>query len=79
MPRVVANIARSVRPGGRLYISQSFPALDRPFVGKDVIPNPEALQGHLSKDFSIIHSIRLQRHRVTSDGPIIQLLMERNA
>lgn len=79
MERVVANIARSVRAGGRLYISQSFPALDRPFVGKETIPNPEALLAHFSRDFALVHSIRLQRHRVASDGPIIQALLERNS
>src|SRR5438045_191887 len=79
MERVVANIARSVRTGGRLYICQSFPALDRPFVGKQTIPNPDALLDLFSKDFTLIHTMLLRRHRVTSDGPIIQFLTERNA
>lgn len=79
MERVVAHVAKSVKRGGRLYVSQSFPALDRPFVGKAVIPSPDALLGYFAGDFTLVHSIRLQRHRVATDGPIIQFLTERHS
>ena len=79
LDQVIANVARLVEQAGKLYLSQSFPNLERPFVGKEVIPNPDALLAHFTKDFSLIHSIRLQRHRVTNDGPILQVLLERSA
>jgi SAM-dependent methyltransferase len=77
MPVVMANIAKSVRPGGTLYVGQSFPALDRPFVGKEVIPDPDALLRYFEPRFDLIHSMRLRRHRVETDGPILHFLAER--
>lgn len=76
MDTVVSNIQRSVRNGGHLYLCQSFPALDRPFVGKHVIPDPDALIGFFSGRFRPVHSMRLRRHRVETDGPILHYLAE---
>jgi SAM-dependent methyltransferase len=76
MDTVVANLAKSVRPGGLLYVCQSFPSLDRPFVGKTVIPNPEALVAFFDARFKPVHSMRLRRHRVATDGPILHYLAE---
>jgi len=43
MPHVVTNVLSWVKDGGRLLIHQNFPDLNKAFVGKDVIPNPERL------------------------------------
>jgi SAM-dependent methyltransferase len=77
MPLVIANIAKSVRAGGTLYVGQSFPALDRPFVGKEVIPDPDGLLRYFEPWFRLIHSMRLRRHRVEADGPILHFIAER--
>lgn len=57
---VVQNIASHVSPGGLLLVSQNFPPLDAEFVGKDVIPDPHALEGQFSPLFSRHHSIWLE-------------------
>jgi SAM-dependent methyltransferase len=73
---VVENIARSVKPQGHVYVCQSFPALDRPFVGKETIPNPDALLGFFSPKFKPVHSMRLRQHLIESDGPILHFLSQ---
>ena len=76
---VVENIAGSVKPGGHLYVCQSFPALDRPFVGKQIVPDPDALLHYFKDAFRLVHTMRLRRHRMESDGPILHFLAERKA
>jgi SAM-dependent methyltransferase len=76
MEQVVSNLAKCVRPGGMLYVCQSFPALDRPFVGKDVLPSPDALIAFLDPRFTAVTSMRLRRHHAESDGPILHYLAE---
>ncbi len=77
MATVVANISKSVKPGGKLYVGQSFPALDGQFVGKEIIPDPDALLRFFEPQFKLIHTMRLRRHRVESDGPLLHFLTER--
>ena len=43
MERVVENIAGITRPGDCLVVSQNFPPLEGSFVGKEVIPDPQAI------------------------------------
>ena len=73
---VAANIRACIRPEGRLYIGQSFPRLDGPFVGKETIPTPEALLA-LFPDFDPIYSAQLRNHRLVADGPILHFLGSR--
>ena len=41
---VVVNLSDWTKPGGHLLIHQNFPPLHSAFVGRDVLPNPEALR-----------------------------------
>lgn len=73
MATVIRNINAAVAPGARLYLAQSFPALDRPFVGKDVIPSPDALLAYFP-NYEWLHTALLRNHRLAGDGPILHAL-----
>lgn len=73
MATVVRNINICVKPHGFLYISQSFPGLESPYVGKEVIPTPDALIEYFS-NFDPIYSARLRNHHLVNDGPILHFL-----
>jgi len=73
---VIRNVNACVRPQGLLYICQSFPALDDAFVGKDVLPNPDALMGHFS-EYKLIYTAVLRNHELVKDGPILHFLARR--
>ena len=60
MENVVRNIVNKVGEGGFLLISQNFPPLTSNFVGKNVIPNPEAIVTWFSKSFSPLKTIWLK-------------------
>lgn len=53
---VVSSINNMMGPDDFLLIVQNFPPLDKPFVGKDVIPDHSALVRHFSTAFEV------QRH-----------------
>jgi SAM-dependent methyltransferase len=57
---VVRNLTDLTTTGGSLLISQNFPPLDRPFVGKDVIPNPESLVARFLPAFDIVSKVFLE-------------------
>lgn len=73
MPTVLRNIDRGIAPGGFLYVCQSFPALDRPFVGKEIIPGPDALLAHLG-GYAPLYTALLRNHDLEGDGPILHFL-----
>lgn len=73
MACVIENINQCVAPGGYLYIGQSFPRLDRPYVGKDVIPNPDAIVAYMSS-FDPIYTALLRNHELSNDGPVLHFL-----
>lgn len=73
METVIHNINACVKPQGWLHIAQFFPALDGPFVGKEIIPNPEALLAYLP-NFEPIYSAQLRNHELVKDGPILHFL-----
>lgn len=75
---VLSNISRCVKSGGALQVSQSFPALDKPFVGKDVIPSPEALIRILGEYRPLLTAI-LRNHHLENDGPILHFLGTKEA
>lgn len=57
----VVNVIRSIMaPGERLLVVQNFPPLDRPFIGKDVLPNHAALIQHFSAGFEPVRHIWYQ-------------------
>ena len=73
IPTLVRNINRCVGTGGYLYICQPFHALEQPFVGKDLVPNPDALVSYFHM-FQPIYTATLRQHERVSDGPILHFL-----
>ncbi len=73
----VRNITRAVKPRRWFFLFQSFPALSKGFVGKEVIPTPEALVSHFCGEFSLVHSCVVQRHRYAEEGPMFMGLFRR--
>lgn len=59
MENVVKNIAGVIREGDFLLVSQNFPPLESNFVGKDVIPTPEAIVEWFSSYFELVKTIWL--------------------
>lgn len=66
---VLENLTRYLQPGGFIYINQSFPALDGPFVGKDIFPNPDALEKYLLAKFKPLYKMTLKRCEIENEGP----------
>lgn len=60
MGNVVRNIGNRTEGEDFLLVSQNFPPLESNFVGKDVIPNPEAIIIWLRKYFSPLKTIWLE-------------------
>ena len=71
MGRVCENLVKLVRPGGYLFINHNFPRLDKPFVGKEVLPDPDALLGWFSDAFFTIVDCRFMKMEHPDDGPNI--------
>lgn len=74
---VMRNITSAVKLRGYLFVFQSFPRLSKRFVGKEVIPTPEALISGLHGEFSLAHSCLLQRHTHPEEGPMFIGLFKR--
>ena len=70
---VLRNLRACLKARGYLYVGQSFPALDREFVGKPVMPHPEALAA-LFTEYRCVYCAKLRNHELESDGPILHLL-----
>ncbi|PJE57926.1 MAG: hypothetical protein COU81_03425 [Candidatus Portnoybacteria bacterium CG10_big_fil_rev_8_21_14_0_10_36_7] len=60
MENVIQSINNKTRKGDFLLISQNFPPLESDFVGKDIIPNPNALIYHFSGYFKPLKTIYLE-------------------
>lgn len=60
MPQVVALIRSLMSEGESLLVVQNFPPLERPFIGKEVIPDHHALVGHFSDRFSLVRHLWYQ-------------------
>lgn len=78
MDRVCENLAKLVRPGGYLFVNHNFPCLDKPFVGKDVLPDPDVLVGYFAENFSTVVDCRFMKMEYPDDGPNICWLGRRN-
>jgi len=66
---VLDNLAKLTRPNGWLFVVESFPLLDKQFVGKKVIPNPDILVTYLSKSFETVVDGRIMKSEYPDDGP----------
>lgn len=73
METVVRNISACGKQRGFLYLSQSFPALHTSFVGKEVIPSPDALLGYF-QNYELLHTALLRNHLLLGDGPMLHAL-----
>jgi len=73
LPTVLRNLEACVAPGGWLYVCQSFPRLDEPFVGRDLIPNPEALLARLHS-YIPGHLLVLHNRDFPDAGPMLHVL-----
>lgn len=60
MAKVVALIRSMMSEGEALLVVQNFPPLERPFIGKDVIPDHHALIEHFSARFDLARHIWYQ-------------------
>lgn len=76
---VVKNLAQMVRAGGYLFVGESFPSLDKDFVGKEVIPRPDKLIEWLSPYFETIIDGRVMKLEHPDDGPNLYWLGRRKA
>ena len=65
MSTVVSNLDRCVGPNGLLYIGQFFPELGSDFVGKDIIPTPQAMMDYFP-NYKPVSTAILKQH--TSEG-----------
>lgn len=63
---VTANLAGLVAPGGRLLVAQNFPPLDGDFIGKSVLPSPDALVTLFAPSFKTLVDCRFADK--TADG-----------
>jgi hypothetical protein len=57
---VVQNISSIVNSGDYFLISQNFPPLSSDFVGKDVIPEPQAILDLFSNCFKPLKTVWLE-------------------
>lgn len=67
MATVAANLAALIRPGGCLLLAQNFPPLDSPFIGKEVLPSPDALLAFFRPCFETVVDCRLS-DRILNGG-----------
>ena len=70
---VLRNLRACLRPRGFLYLAQFFPALDRPFVGKEMLPTPDALAACFS-EYTPLYTALLHHHQRPDDGPTFHFL-----
>lgn len=54
---VIKTVSSLMARSDHLLIVQNFPPLDRPFVGKDVIPDHHALIAHFSSRFKLVRHL----------------------
>ncbi len=68
------NLNRLTKTGGYLYIVLSFPKLRTDYIGKKILPNPEALLTILNKDYKGIALNIFQRLNYYKEGPTFHWL-----
>lgn len=64
---VVDNIDKMMQQGDKLLVVQNFPPLDRPFIGKEILPNYEALINFFERRFSLEQHIWYENKQETSN------------
>lgn len=69
LDEVISNLTKLTNEKKFLYISLGFPRLEKNFIGREVIPNPERLSSILSRDFEGIIYNTLYKLQFREDGP----------
>jgi len=77
METVAKNITAMANRDGHLFIFKSFPSLSKEFVGKEKIPNPDALLGYFLGPFGLEHSCLVKRHLYENEGPMVMYFLRR--
>lgn len=71
---VVSNIRKMMSTNSSLLVVQNFPPLDKPFIGKDIIPDHLALISHFSQHFVLDRHIWYEdKSRFANDNWFIGL------
>jgi SAM-dependent methyltransferase len=79
LARAVENLARALGPQDHLLVVQNFPPLDKPFIGKDVLPDHKALIRHFGGPFALRRHIWYEDATVaTNDNWFIGLFTPRS-
>ncbi len=74
LPTVIAAIRRLMSNGDQLLVVQNFPPLDRPFIGKEVIPDQLALIRHFTSHFLVSRHLWYEdRSKTANDNWFIGL------
>lgn len=69
LDRAIQNLARLTRPNKFAYVGLSFPCLTENYVGKQVLPDPNALVAKLGQYFDTVVDNRLLKMKFPKDGP----------
>lgn len=78
MDNVIRNIDACIARDGWLYICQAFPSIDTAFVGKETLPDPDALLAHF-RHYEPVYTVILRQHERIGDGPMLHLLARKRA
>jgi len=66
---VINNLRNRMLSTDRLLVIQNFPPLNQNFIGKNVLPNPQAIVRHFGKKFACIRSLWYQDYcKVSNDN-----------
>lgn len=72
LENVKRNVYLLLPPGGYFLFKQSFPNLTKPYVGKEIFPNPQSMINFWS-NFEMIYYCEIKDF-LMEDGPLILLL-----
>lgn len=64
---VINNLRRRMCSTDKLIVIQNFPPLEANFIGKKIIPNPQAIIRHFGKKFCCIRSLWFQDYQRASN------------
>ena len=79
MGHVVQNIARQMKINDLLMVAQNFPPLQNEFVGKEVLPNPEAIIKYFSPYFTIKKSVWIENFESSGNDNWFIGIFKKNA
>jgi SAM-dependent methyltransferase len=75
--QVIENIKSLVANNGFYFCLQGFPKLSDPFIGKDIICDPDSLVDPFLEYFDLIYSAQCFEHLNINDGPVFMALFKK--